>query len=99
MPSSLSDIIQPMMRRTGALVVAAALLTLGACGPDPSEAVIPQQPAPYDPVVEPAPLMTRDAQLCDMLQAQKDVNSRLSSDGYADSYASEYDSLLKAGRC
>lgn len=82
-------------------MVAAALLTLGACGPDPSATVTPQQPAPapYNPVVEPAPIMTRDAQLCDMLQAQKDVNSRLSSDGYADSYASEYDSLLKAGQC
>jgi hypothetical protein len=81
--------------KTGALL-AAAVLALGACGPEETRAGYPPVQSTYTPAPKRAVV---DAQTCEMFEAQANVNGRLAADGYADSYQEEWDALMSAAGC
>ncbi len=80
--------------KTGALVAVAVVVLLGACGPERNAV-----PVRHTPTVDVAPKPARDARLCEQFRAQKAINGRIAADGYADSYAAEWDQLLRAAGC
>lgn len=54
---------------------------------------------PADAVGSAIPPVAAEPEICAGIRAQRQVNERLSSDGYADSYGAEYDALLRASGC
>ena len=77
------------MRRAAAVVPLLALMLAG-CGPEQAAPTV---------VPAPAPVVTREAAICEQIRAQMDVNQRLHADGYANDYGDQYRSLLRAQGC
>lgn len=92
-----------LLRGRGILIASllAAAALLSACDGDRDPAVVTVTETVTHPATpaRPAAPAPADPELCKQIEAQRDVNARLHSDGYADDYTAEYDKLLDANNC